>query len=214
MYEKDKATIINRYNDRFKKHGGEIGTLAVGNMERQFVRFDVLAQIGDLKGKSVLDVGCGFGDFYGFLLSKGIECDYTGYDMNPTLVDVAVKKYPSAKFRVLDFLTDKCADRFDYVVSSTTFNNKFTELDNYDMIAKVLGRAFEMSRLGVSINLMTDYVDYKEDYAFYYSPERVFKMCKAITSRVALRHDYGMYEFTLYLYKGECDWKIKEKGGK
>ena len=211
MYSKDKKIIIDRYNERFKKNGGNIGTLAVGNMERQIVRFNVLSEIGDLEGASVVDVGCGFGDFYGFLLSRGIKVEYTGYDMNPTLINAAREKFPGARFEVLDFFSDKCKEKFDYVVSSSTFNNKLTGGDNYTMIHNVLKRSFTICNEGVSINFLTNYVDYKQGHAFYYGPEKIFKYCKSITNRVALRHDYCLYEFTVYLYKQDCDWKRKER---
>jgi 2-polyprenyl-3-methyl-5-hydroxy-6-metoxy-1,4-benzoquinol methylase len=211
MYDKDKETIINRYNERLNRHGDAIETLAVGNEMRQLVRFEVLCGIGDLRGKSILDVGSGFGDFFGFLKSKEISSDYMGYDMNPKLVDVARERYPEAKFQVLDFLTDDSDEKFDYVISSTSFNNKFTEVDNYEMVEKVIARSFDMCRKGVAINFMTDYVDYKTDYAFYYSPERIFKFCKSICNRVAMRHDYCLYEFTIFMYKEDCEWKKTEK---
>lgn len=38
---------------------------------------------------------------------------------------------------------------------------------------------------------------------YYYSPEEIFGFCKDLTKRVALRHDYMPYEFTVYLYKQE-----------
>lgn len=213
MYDTDKETIINRYNERLEKHGGDIGTLAVGNMERQFVRYDILSRIGDISNSSVLDLGCGFGDFYGFLLAKGLEVDYVGCDMNEKLIEVAQKKYPSAKFEVNDFFTDDANENYDYVISSSAFNNNLEGMDNYDFIKKIIGKAFDICNKGVSINLMTDYVDYKVDHAFYYSPEELFKFARTLTDRVTLRNDYGLYEFTLYLYKGECDWKMRQKGG-
>ena len=136
MYDLDKERIIKRYNERFEKYGADIRTLAVGNMERQIVRYEVLSQIGDLNNCSVLDVGCGFGDFYGFLLSKGLRVKYTGYDMNPNLIEVAKIKYPSAKFEIKDFFSEDVNEEFDYVVSSSAFNNKLQHMDNYKLIKR------------------------------------------------------------------------------
>ena len=207
LYEKDKGNIDNRYNKRFEKYGADIRTLAVGNMERQLVRYEILSQIGDLNDCSILDVGCGFGDFYGFLLAKGLRVDYKGYDMNPNLIEVAKDKYPSARFEVRNFFTEEINEKFDYIVSSSTFNNKLQQIDNYAFIKKVIKKCFDLCKIGTSINMMTSYVDFEAEHGFYYSPEEIFKYCKTLTDKVTLRHDYCLYEFTLYLYKEDCEWK-------
>jgi len=207
MYEKDKEKIIERYNERIKKYGPDYRGLAVGNMERQLIRYEVLSQIGNLNNTSILDAGCGFGDFYGFLLAKGLRVDYKGYDMNPNLIEIARNKYPSAKFEVRDFFTEDINEKFDYIVSSSTFNNKLEHMDNYTFIKKIIKKCFDLCKIGVSINMMTSYVDFKAEHGFYYSPEDLFKYCKTLTNRVTLRHDYCLYEFTLYLYKEDCEWK-------
>lgn len=210
-YDGDKRKIIDRYNERLKKYGADIRALAVGNMERQIVRYEILSQIGDLNNCSVLDVGCGFGDFYGFLLSKRLKVKYTGYDMNPNLIEIAKIKYPSAKFEVKDFFSEDINEKFDYVISSSAFNNKLKYMDNYTLIKTVIKKSFDICQIGVAINMMTNYVDYRSEDIFYYSPERIFRYCKKIANRVVLRHDYCLYEFTVYLYKEDCEWIIRQK---
>ena len=211
MYEKDKEKIIDRYNERLKKYGFDYRSLAVGNVERQLVRYGVLSQIGKLNNTSMLDVGCGFGDFYGFLLAKGLRVDYKGYDMNPNLIEVAKNKYPSARFEDRDFFTEEINEKVDYIVSSSAFNNKLQQIDNYAFIKKVIKKCFDLCKIGTSINMLTSYVNFEAEHGFYYSPEEIFKYCKTLTDRVALRHDYCLYEFTLYLYKEDCDWKKRLK---
>ena len=51
--------------------------------QNQEVRFETLASIGDLRGKSILDAGCGLGCFYGYLKDRGWEGQYTGFDLLP-----------------------------------------------------------------------------------------------------------------------------------
>ena len=206
-----KQKIIDRYNDRFKEYGIDFKTLAVGDMERQFVRYSILTEIGDVRQKKILDIGCGFGDYYGFLLSNGIYTDYTGYDINKNFIDGAKQKYPSGKFEIKDFFSEKIKEKFDIIVSSSSFNNKFEELDNYTFVKKLMKKSYNICNEGVAINFMTSYVDYKLDHGFYYEPEKIFKICKDLTNRVTLRHDYCLYEFTVYLYKSDCSWKKRSK---
>jgi 2-polyprenyl-3-methyl-5-hydroxy-6-metoxy-1,4-benzoquinol methylase len=207
VIERDKEMIIRRYNERLKKYGTDLRALAVGNMERQIVRYTVLSQIGTLNTSSILDVGCGFGDFYGFLLSKGFEVDYTGCDINAKLINIAKEKYPSAKFQVADILDMNDDRKFDYVISSSAFNNKLQHEDNYVYISDVIQKCFALCKVGVAINMMTNYVDFETEHAFHYSPEKIFSICKELSKRVTLRHDYCLFGFTIYLYKKECEWK-------
>ena len=58
----------------------------------------------------------------------------------------------------------------------------------------------------LAIDFVTNYVDFKEDYLIYHSPEAMFRLAKSLTKRVVLRHDYPLYEFCLYLYPDFHAW--------
>jgi len=60
------------FSKRYEEFGDSVKTLW-GGEESQKQRFDVLLSIGDLNGKSVLDVGCGFGDLYGYLRQRKVD---------------------------------------------------------------------------------------------------------------------------------------------
>jgi hypothetical protein len=57
-----------------------------------------------------------------------------------------------------------------------------------------------MSSKGVAVNFLSSYVDYELDRNFHFAPEKAFSLAKKLTRFVTLRHDYPLYEFTLYLY--------------
>lgn len=201
----DKKRIINRYNDRIERLGTTLEALASGTEERRQIRFRVLAEVGISSGDSVLDLGCGFGDFSEYLSRKNIIVSYTGYDINPTIINEARERYPGRKFEVKDILNEPFPE-FDYIVSSSCFNLPLTNGDNYDFIAKILLQCYQHVRKGVSIDFLTSYVDYESPEGFHYEPERVFALAKKITKRVCLRHDYPLFEFNLYLYKDFKGW--------
>ena len=69
MNEKDKHAIIQRYSENLQKYGYSPKTLEWFK-NRQDIRFKALSEMGDLNNCSILDVGCGFGDLYGFLIKK------------------------------------------------------------------------------------------------------------------------------------------------
>jgi 2-polyprenyl-3-methyl-5-hydroxy-6-metoxy-1,4-benzoquinol methylase len=97
MNSHDKKVIISRYKDRLEKFGPSIDSLASGTIDRRTIRFNLLANVDDLSGATILDLGSGLGDFYGFLLEKDIKVNYTGYDLSPDLVELAKKTVSGCK---------------------------------------------------------------------------------------------------------------------
>lgn len=204
---KDKQRIIERYNQRLEKYGPSFEVLASGTEERRLIHYEVLSEVGDLNGKSVLDLGCGFGDFLGFLQDKGVNVDYTGYDINPNLIKYAKEKYPKGKFFVVDILKEDFPI-FDYIISNEAFNLTLMDVDNYDYIKEILEICYSHSRIGVAIELLSSYVDFESKEGFHYLPEKVFSISKGITKKVCLRHDYPLFDFIIYLYKDFKGWAI------
>jgi len=208
MNSTEKEHIVERYNKRLAIYGDDIRTLASGTEERRRIRFDVLYEVGIKEGSSILDLGCGFGDFYAYLQERGVKnINYTGYDVNPKLIAIAQEKYPAAQFEVKDIQIDPFPE-FDFIVSTSTFNLKLESQDNYDFIAEILNICYKHSRIAVAIDFLTSYVDFESAEGFHYSPERIFAMSKCITKRVCLRHDYPLYEFCIYLYKDFKGWRL------
>jgi len=208
MDKRDKQLIINRYKERLNKFGVDIKTLASGNVKRQLIRYKILSEVGIFNGSSILDLGCGFADFYKFLKERGTSVDYTGYDISPDFIKVCTEKFPEAQFNVKDIQTDRIVGEFDFIVASQVFNNKLTYDNNDNVIKDVLEKVYKVcsSRGGVAIDMLTHYVDFKEERLHYYSPEKIFKFCKTLTNRVVLRHDYPLFEFSIYLYKDFKSW--------
>lgn len=211
MDARDKAWMLARYNDRLARFGDDIRTLGSGTVERRRLRFDVLSAVGIEDGCSVIDLGCGFGDFAGYLEARGLRVEYLGIDINTSLLEIAGRKYPRARFASLDFLTDDIPAA-DFVVASGTFNLALRTDDNYAYVGRVLRRAYGIARRGVAMDFHTSFVDYRVPDVFYYEPSRLLTEAKAITKRVTLRHDYPLYEFCLYLFPDFTGWGAPAEG--
>lgn len=208
MQEDDRNRIINRYNQRLDQYGVSIQALASGTAERRKLRFSVLTDIGISEGDRILDLGCGFGDYYLYLKELGINVDYTGVDINSRLIAAAQERLPGVNFRVLDIQKENPGE-FDYIVSTSTFNLKLQAQDNYQFAAELLSACYRYARKGVAIDFLTSYVDFKGNpaEAFYYEPEKMLAIVKQITKRVTLRHDYPLFEFCLYLFPDFKGWE-------
>ena len=99
----------------------------------------------------------------------------------------------------------------DYIVSSQAFNNKFTHSDNWEVMKLVLAKCCRIAKKGVAIDMMSTYVDFYEDHLYYFDPAKVFEFCKTLTKRVTIRHDYPLFEFTIYIYPDFEGWRADER---
>lgn len=208
MKNTDKEWINKRYSERLTKEGDTYEALRTGPWERRELRFSIISEIGIQSGDSVLDVGCGYGDFYDYLNRQGVDVKYTGFDINPDFIDIAQGKYPGQQFELKDIINEDY-EKYDWIISSSCFNLKLQAQDNYEFIEQILTSAYAHANKGVALDLFTDYVDFKMDNMFYYSPEKVFTMGKRISKRVCLRHDHPMFEFCIYLYPDFLGWANK-----
>jgi SAM-dependent methyltransferase len=208
MDKKDKEIIIQRYQNRFHEYGNSISALSSGVEERQSIRFSLIEQLGDFQGKSILDVGCGFADFYQFLLSKGYKVNYTGVDIVPEFISENKKNFANADFFCEDIFESDFLinNQFDYIICSQVFNNKLKFTNNTDFVKAVMEQLYPSANHGVAIDFVTSYVDFKEERLFYYSPEEMFAFAKSLTKKVILRHDYPLFEFCLFIYPDFKGW--------
>jgi ubiquinone/menaquinone biosynthesis C-methylase UbiE len=210
MDENDKKLIQNRYKERLLKYGTNIKALASGTDHRRAIRFDILTGIGIKEKSSVLDVGCGFADFYEHLKMKGINVQYTGIDIVPELIEAAKTKNPNLDLQIRDLQENPFQESsFDYVVCSQVFNLELGGNKNNILAKDMIRNMNKIARHGVAVDLLTSYVDFKEEHLHYYSPEEIFSYAKQLTRQVMLRHDYPLFEFCIYLYPNFESWTEK-----
>lgn len=210
MDENDKTLIQERYKSRLLQYGPGIKALASGTEERQAIRFDILTDIGIKDGVSVLDVGCGLADYYEHLREKGVNVKYTGVDIVPELIQAAHLAHPDLDLQVRDLQEDPFLDSsFDYVVCSQVFNLHFGGGKNNALVRDLMRIMFRTARHGVAIDLLTSYVDFKQEHLHYFQPEEIFSYAKNLTRRVTLRHDYPLFEFCIYLHSSFEGWSAK-----
>ncbi len=210
MDSRDKIDIIKRYSDRFERYGGLVETLGSGSDEHQAIRYRVISEVADLGGQRVLDVGCGFGGFFDYARHYGQPMTYTGIDIVPALLKEGKRRHPSEEFLEMDILNSPDDLEYDYVISSQAFNNRFTYSDNWEVVKEVLAKCYKIAGKGVAFDMMSSYVDFREDHLYYFDPSLVFEFCKTLTKRVTIRHDYPLFEFCIYLYPDFTGWRSEK----
>jgi SAM-dependent methyltransferase len=192
--------IIDFYNQTFEKFGENVRTLDWGSEKTQLLRFTVLAEIGDLNGKSILDVGCGFADLYDFLKDRFINIKYTGIEITTKVFEIAKKKHPELDLRLLDILNDPI-DNFDYVLASGIHTVKTG--NNYEFALKMIRKMFDICNTGIATNMIS--AQPKEtayaEHVYAFQADKILGEMLKLTDYAVIRHDYLPHDFTVYLYK-------------
>ena len=103
-------------------------------------------------GAKVLDVGCASGGFYNIMRSFEPRIDYTGIDLSEKAVELAVERYPEARFMVTEgFRLPFQDNEFDIVHCTSVFNNE----PNYQEMLEEMYRVSNRFVL-VDIRLLKD----------------------------------------------------------
>ena len=127
------------YNQQFynqlirKKLDKSFLTVGWGSKKTQKIRFENIYKYFDKNNFSVLDVGCGLGDFYLFLKKKKNKFRYTGIDINETFIKKCKRKYKNVNFINSHFLRYKIKTKPDYIIISGALN---LPMDNYLILLK------------------------------------------------------------------------------
>lgn len=204
MNKEDKTLIIKLYNESINTYGYTSKGMQWDTSKNLYPRYSVLTlPISDLDSQKVLDVGCGFGDLYGFFLSIGKDVEYVGYDINPNMIAMAKKVYPSDKFPkahfdVKDIEEVEVSQKFDFAFASGLFNNRIS--NNRSLIKNILGKMFELTRTGIAANFKSPYFRKQlKDNVHYAHPMDIMLLGLSLSSYTVLRHDV-FREFCLYVY--------------
>ena len=200
MAQSDFQKIIERYTARMKQYGISPKTLG-WTKGRTRLRFEILSSQWDLRHAAVLDLGCGFGDFYGFLKQRlGNGFTYCGVDINPRFIEVARDQYPEAEFQVANIMDTPLDRRFDYGFASGLFNDVLE--DNIRFVRAGLSRLNACCRMGFGANFLSNRVDYQRAHVFHVDPVWILELCYQYANNVVLRNDYMPYEFSVFVNTG------------
>ncbi len=221
MKKKDSyrpVPVVNRYSSQFRFYNGELkkhGPLsaqAVGWSEfiqdRLFYSLSRLFDDSDKTGVyTLLDIGCGLGDFVSFLQDERIShIKYTGIDFIPDMVRYAKKKHPGRSFFVRDFMDRGFQIIFDYLVCSGALNiiNYNSEEKHVQYIKRFIRKMYRLGNRGIALNLLSrrgaEYL--LPDSRFYLAnPDDIYSFCRKIDSDAEMDHSSYEFSFTIYMRK-------------
>jgi SAM-dependent methyltransferase len=200
MTDEERLTAEN-YRRRLREHGASHLALDWGSREGQRLRFRVLAEVGDLAGRRILDVGCGLGGFVGWLDERGIAADYTGIDLTADLVARARSLHPGRRFLTGGILDDvlPAGERFDYVLASGIFATYAEGAEDY--LRRVVARMWSLADIACAFNSLSAWAPTREAGEYHADPLATAAFCRELTPWLVLRHDYHARDFSFYLYR-------------
>jgi SAM-dependent methyltransferase len=194
------------YEEALAEHGDDPRGVNWQDRETQEMRFQKLTEIGDLAGKKIHDVGCGLAHFCDYLDRQGFDGTYVGSDISANMISAARNRLGD-RAELYEGDIHGAAEPWmeaDYVVNSGIFTvrGSVPEGEWWQFVQAMIGRMFECARIGIAFNLMTSFVDYRDDHLFYLHPGEVTDFCVSRFGRkFVIRHDYPLWEYMVYLYK-------------
>ncbi len=146
--------LINIYAANVRKFGYNALGLHWSSKSSQYDRFHFvyfLMKKYATKSSQIADIGCGFGDFFDFLINENNVYAYKGYDINPKMIDYCKKKFSPDLFVISDEPVDEC----DFTIISGTYNYAvYNDIDLWERyIIYNLKKCFIKSSGGVIFNL-------------------------------------------------------------
>lgn len=163
---------------------------------RQFLRL-----LEDDPTSSVLDLGCGYGDFLPFLREHGFGGRYVGVDLAPAMIETARRLHGEGHDRSWQVGASPAGPE-DYALASGVLNVKGGAPDESwsDYVRDTIELLARMSRRGFAFNVLSlsSDPDRRRPNLYYADPVATLASCLSrFGRRVALLQDYGLYEFTV-----------------
>jgi SAM-dependent methyltransferase len=195
----DSGAVFSYHRNMAALHGAD-SSLALGWLtdNDQQIRFEALAGIADLKGKTVLDAGCGHADLLAFLSPNNKPSHYYGVEQIPELIEEAEKRYrylDGVTFMARNFMTADLP-MADCVFASGSLNYGSSDAG---YIFKAISKLFEYSKLGLAFNLLR-YVS-NTGLLVAYEPDLILAHCRTLSNNVILKDDYDEQDYTVWMYR-------------
>jgi SAM-dependent methyltransferase len=208
--KKKYRDIVTHYEKCLEEHGDNHLGVDWPKLEDVDKRYRVMTEIHTL-GKivknrySLLDFGCGAAHLLEYLKKNKFEIyDYSGLDISEKFVSLCRNKFPEINFYVLDILDEPSLPHFDYIIMNGVLTEK-RDLNYDEMITyfrELIKTVFAKADLGIAFNVMSKHVDRERNDLFHLPFDDLASfLTKEVSRNFVIRNDYGLYEYTIYVYK-------------
>jgi cyclopropane fatty-acyl-phospholipid synthase-like methyltransferase len=210
MEDKSYLSIVSHYESCLERHGDTHLGVDWPKKEDAETRYKVMLEIfrreDEARPVRLLDFGCGASHLYEHIVSRGIQnIAYSGLDLSEKFVQLSKTKFPTNDYYCVDVLADEAAiPCFDYIVMNGVFTEKgalaFEEMFAY--FKRLVRNVFAKAEIGLAFNVMSKHVDWEREDLFHLPFDLLAAFLKQELSRnFIIRNDYGLYEYTTYVYR-------------
>ena len=181
----------------------ETSAEAVGyeNRESQWNTYRVMSSYIDHEG-SILDFGCGRGEFKSFFLSEyDVNLDYTGIDFNPQLIAAGQKLNSETKLLHSDWKSYE--GEADWCINVGSMDLRYdadTTTSDEEYLIKTINKMYNCCNTGVAIMLASDNLQQDDGIITYSSGDLLTKIL-SLYGTASIDHSYSDAIFTLIIYK-------------
>ena len=189
--------IRAHYEPRIVPGRANYDVLDWASQQSQLARFEVLVANVDLAGKSLLDVGCGLGDLWGFLKDRDIRVAYTGVDLVEKMVAAARDRHGDGHFECGDVFAEDMfkPGGFDVVFGSGIFNLDLG--NNAEFLPGAIARLLELAGEYLVFNLLHKHAAREAGPYFYFDPKQVRAILADLPCRSRIIDHYLPNDFTV-----------------
>jgi SAM-dependent methyltransferase len=210
MCEMKYWSIIRHLEDCLDKYGDTAQGVDWPNEKDALIRYKIMLDVIRVRERiTLLDFGCGTARLNDYILGHNYDnVSYCGLDISEKFIKIAREKFPKSTFYSMDILKDRenffQLPNFDYIIFNGVFTEKI-DLTCEEMLTylkNVLLLMFKKTKQGMAFNVMSKAVDYEREDLFHLSTDELIKfITKSLSRHFLIRNDYGLYEYTTYLYK-------------
>jgi SAM-dependent methyltransferase len=200
---------VEHYESCLAKHGDTLLGVDWPKAQDAEIRYRVMLELVRSPRTplvTLLDFGCGASHLYEHIVANGITgIEYTGLDLSPKFVELSRKKFPNNHYICTDILEEPdSVPASEYIVMNGVFTEKcgltFDEMLAY--FERTLTAVFARAQRGIAFNVMSKHVDWEREDLFHLPFDTLARfLIRALTRNFVIRSDYGLYEYTTYLYR-------------
>lgn len=205
-----------RYRARALRFGATFEALEYSMPVSQASRFEAVLRLLRIAGwaadgLSILDAGCGHGDFLAYLTAQGVPVGrYLGVDVVPEIIEHARRSQPSGDFRCGTAFDIECDEEFDAAVAIGIFTVRETAVCNREIVVRTLERLFKLSRRVACITVLSTRKATVRDDEYVVDPWDLAREIQDVVSeRVIVDHQEMPHVAAIAAYRGTSRWKCE-----
>lgn len=197
----EKQHINHYHSERLKdKSLPRFSMMGWSSKEAQQIRFKAITSLFEFNNTSVLDLGCGDGDFKDYLDNRFSNVDYIGLDLQESFINYAKERF-KAQDNTWFYHTDftRCQlPKVDVVVASGALSYRSQDSNFYINCIK---QFYDSAQKALIFNMLNE--DHFEPglVIVSHNKTKIFALCEQLSDDVTLYDSYLKNDFTIIMKK-------------